>query len=83
MTALRRRQSPASSNTAILEITWEDTQTGDLVGPLGAIPASGRQVSLPAVWVVEVEGDTAKAVRHYFDLMTLLAQIGAVPAGTS
>jgi limonene-1,2-epoxide hydrolase len=44
---------------------------------------SGRQVSLPAVWVVEVEGDKAKAVRHYFDLMTLLAQIGAVPAGTS
>jgi hypothetical protein len=32
---------------------------------------------------MEVEGDKGKAVRHYFDLMTLLAQIGAVPAGAS
>ena len=77
------RNAIASGNTAILEITWEGTQTGDLAGPQGTIPASGRQVSLPAVWVAEVEGDKAKAVRHYFDLMTLLAQIGAVPAGTT
>ena len=77
------RSAMASGNTAILEITWEGTQTGDLISPQGTIPASGRQVSLPAVWVMEVEGDKGKAVRHYFDLMTLLAQIGAVPAGTS
>ena len=77
------RNAMASGNTAILEITWEGTQTGDLAGPQGTIPASGRQVSLPAVWVAEVEGDKAKAVRHYFDLLTLLAQIGAVPAGTT
>ena len=77
------RNAMASGNTAILEITWQGTQTGDLVGPQGTIPASGRQVSLPAIWVAEVEGDKTKAVRHYFDLMTLLAQIGAVPAGTS
>lgn len=77
------RSAMASGNTAILEITWEGTQTGDLAGPRGTIPASGRQVSLPAVWVTEVEGNKAKAVRHYFNLMTLLAQIGAVPPGTS
>ena len=77
------RSATASGNTAILEITWEGTQTGDLVGPQGTIPASGRQVSLPAAWVVEIEGEKAKAVRHYFDLMTLLSQIGAVPAGAS
>ena len=28
-------------------------------------------------------GNKVNAVRHYFDLMTLLAQIGAVPAGTT
>ena len=50
------RSAMASGNTAILEITWEGTQTGDLVGPQGTIPASGRQVSLPAVWVAEVGG---------------------------
>lgn len=77
------RSAMASGSTAILEITWEGTQTGDLVSPQGTIPASGRQVSLPAVWVAEVEGGKTKAARHYFDLMTLLAQIGAGPAGTS
>jgi len=73
----------ASGNTASLEVTWEGTQTGDLEGPQGTVPASGRQVSVPAVWVMEVEGDKGKALRHYFDLMTVLAQIGAVPAGAS
>ena len=77
------RTAMASGNTAILEVTWEGTQTGDMVGPQGTIPASGRRVSVPGAWVVEVEGDKAKAIRHYFDLMTLLAQIGAVPAGAS
>ena len=75
------RTAVASGSTVTLEITWEGTHTGDLVGPQGTIPASGRPVSLPAAQVVEVEGDKAKATRHYFDLMTLMAQIGAVPAG--
>jgi len=77
------RSAMASGNTASLEVTWEGTQTGDLEGPQGTVPASGRQVSVPAVWVMEVEGDKGKALRHYFDLMTVLAQIGAVPAGAS
>ena len=75
------RNAVASGSTVTLEITWEGTHTGDLVGPHGTIPASGRSVSLPAAQVVEVEGDKARSTRHYFDLMTLMSQIGAVPAG--
>ena len=76
----RVRNAVASGSTVTLEITWEGTHTGDLVGPQGTIPASGRSVSLPAAQVVEVEGDQAKSTRHYFDLMSLMTQIGAIPA---
>ena len=78
------RSAMASGNTAILEITWEGTQTGDLVGPQGTIScvrATGQPAS--RMGGGGKEGARPEAVRHYFDLMTLLAQIGAVPAGTS
>src|SRR5437899_471107 len=32
----------ASGNNAVLEITWRGTHTGELKGPLGTIPPTGR-----------------------------------------
>ncbi len=69
----------ASGNTVALEITWEGTQSGPLVGPGGTIPASGKRVVVPAAQVITFEGDRIKEARHYFDMMGLLQQIGAVP----
>jgi steroid delta-isomerase-like uncharacterized protein len=69
----------ASGGTAVLEITWEGTQTGDLETPGGTIPATGRRVTLPAVQVVVVSGGKVRETRHYFDLMGMLQQLGAVP----
>ena len=69
----------ASGNKATLEITWEGTHKADLESPAGKIPATGKHITVPAVQVVTVEGDKIKETRHFFDLMTLLQQIGAVP----
>ena len=69
----------ASGNTVTLEITWEGTQDGALEGPAGTIPASGKRVSMRAVQVLTFEGEQIKESHHYFDMMTLLQQIGAVP----
>ena len=69
----------ASDNNVCLEITWEGTHTGPLVGPAGTIPASNKRTKVAAVQVVTVEGGKVKLTRHYFDLMSLLQQIGAVP----
>jgi len=66
-------------DTVVLEITWQGTHTGDLVSPMGAIPPSGKRVNLSAVQVVRFKGDKVAETRHFFDLMTLLDQIGAVP----
>jgi steroid delta-isomerase-like uncharacterized protein len=67
------------ADTVVLEITWQGTHTGELVSPMGSIPPSRKRVNLPAVQIVRFRGDKVAETRHFFDLMTLLAQIGALP----
>lgn len=68
----------ASGNTVVLEITWQGTQTGPLEMPSGTIPASGKRQSTPAAWIFQFDGDKIKESHHYFDMVTLLQQIGAM-----
>ena len=70
----------ASGNTAVFELVWTGVHTGPLQTPTGAIPASNKPVEMPACQVVEVEGDKVKSTSHYFDMLTLLTQIGATGA---
>ena len=67
------------ADTVVLEITWQGTHTGDLVSPMGVVPPSRKHVNLSAVQVVRFKGDKVIETRHFFDLMTMLAQIGALP----
>ncbi len=69
----------ASGNNVALEVTWRGTHTGPLESPGGTIPASGKTVVTPGSWVFEFEGDKIKESRHYFDMVTFLQQIGAMP----
>ncbi len=66
--------------TAVLEITWAGTHTGPLATPAGEIPATGKKMSVAAVQIVETSNGKITEARHYFDLMTMLAQLGVVPA---
>lgn len=68
----------SSGDQVALEVTWEGTHQGELVGPQGTIPASGKSVRVQASQVCTVEGGKVKETHHYFDIMTLLQQIGAV-----
>jgi steroid delta-isomerase-like uncharacterized protein len=68
----------ASGDKAILEVTWEGTQTGPMEGPGGTLPPSGKRQTTPAAWVFEFEGDKVKESRHYFDMMSFMQQIGAM-----
>jgi steroid delta-isomerase-like uncharacterized protein len=69
-----------SGDTVVLEIIWEGTHNGELKSAMGAIPATYKRVKIPAVEVVTFKGDKIAETKHYFDLMTMLAQIGALPA---
>jgi steroid delta-isomerase-like uncharacterized protein len=67
-----------SDNMAALEVTWTGTHTGPLETADGTIAASGKRQETPAAIVFTFEGGKIKEDRQYFDLMTLLKQIGAL-----
>jgi steroid delta-isomerase-like uncharacterized protein len=65
-----------SGDTVVLEVTWRGTHKGPLQTPKGPIAATGNRIDVRACLVVEVAGDKAKEERHYFDMGTILQQIG-------
>ena len=69
-----------SGNQALAEMTFDGTFQGDMVTPGGTIPANGKRIEqFPTAFVYEVEGGKIKEIRQYFDVMSLLQQIGAMP----
>jgi steroid delta-isomerase-like uncharacterized protein len=67
----------ASGDTAILEVVWRGVHTGPLPTATGTIPPSNKRIEVPACQVIRIEGGKVKSFTHYFDMVTLLAQIGA------
>ncbi len=65
-----------SGNTVVIELTWTGTHTGPLQTPGGTIAPSGKTIHLRACQITEVANGKAQATRHYFDMATLLKQIG-------
>jgi steroid delta-isomerase-like uncharacterized protein len=66
----------ASDGSVTLELTWRGTHKGPLQMPNGAIQPTGKPIEIRACAVVEVAGDRARAQRHYFDIATMLRQLG-------
>lgn len=72
--------SYVDGDTVIMEMTWRGTHSGPF--PLGEgneIPASGVSIEVPAIMIATVKDDKVVKVRHLFDMLSLLTQIGAVP----
>jgi steroid delta-isomerase-like uncharacterized protein len=70
-----------SGNTVILELTWRGTHGGPLRTPAGEIPATGRTIEMRACQVVEVADGKVRGIRHYFDMATMLTQLGVNVVG--
>jgi steroid delta-isomerase-like uncharacterized protein len=66
----------SSGNSVVLEVTWNGTHQGPLQTPKGAIPATGKRIDIRACVVVEVAGEKVRQLRHYFDMATMLEQLG-------
>lgn len=64
----------------ICELDWEGTHTGVLETALGGVPATQRSARFKAMSVFVVRSNKIVEVRHYYDLLTLLSQLGAAPA---
>jgi steroid delta-isomerase-like uncharacterized protein len=69
----------ASGNAVVLEVTWQGTHTGPLVGPQGTIPASGKPQTTYSSWVLRFDRGQIQESRLYFDMLSFLQQIGVLP----
>jgi steroid delta-isomerase-like uncharacterized protein len=66
-----------SGNTVVLELTWRGHHNGPLETPEGTLRATGRPIELRACQVIGMERGKPASIRHYFDMATLLQQVGA------
>ena len=69
----------ASGNVVVQEITWAGTNSGPMETPNGTMPATGKSATVRAVMVSTFEGDKIKETHHYFDMMSMLQQLGVMP----
>jgi steroid delta-isomerase-like uncharacterized protein len=76
------RHAIASGNTVAQEVLWEGTHTGDMPTPGGVITASGKRISVPATLWYIFQGDKIQEIHHHIDIMTMMAQLGAMPASS-
>jgi limonene-1,2-epoxide hydrolase len=73
-----------SGQTVIGEWTDVGINTGPLTMPNGAsIPPTGKSRTVRGVDVLEIEDDQITSHRFYFDPMSVLAQLGLLPAAAA
>ena len=70
------RSYVAGNDTVVLELTWRGTHKGPLGTAMGNIAATGKSIEVRAVAIVELKGEKARSQRQFFDMATLLQQIG-------
>ena len=63
---------------AFAELAWGGTHDGKLETPFGALEATGKTANVSAALVYEVRDGKIASMHHYFDVLTLLGQIGAL-----
>ena len=73
------RTTLTGDGTVAQELVWEGTHSGPLAGPAGAIPPSGRRVSVAGTLWYAFEAGRVRSIRHHLDMMTMMQQIGAGP----
>ncbi len=70
----------ATEDQVVLEITGRGTNTGPLHLPTGDVPATGRSAEQRFCDVTQFRNGKIVSFHIYYDLMTLLRQLGLVPA---
>ena len=66
----------ARGDTVVLEVTWRGTHRGPLETPTGQIAATGKRIEIRACMVCKIAGGKAQSMRQYFDMATMLRQLG-------
>ncbi len=70
------RSGAVADDKVFVELEWEGTHDGTLEGPFGSIPPSGERGKVSAAQVITIRDGKIAELHHYFDLMTVLRQMG-------
>jgi steroid delta-isomerase-like uncharacterized protein len=70
----------ADDANAVMEFTGAGTHGGPLQTPAGEVPATGRPLTLQFCQFLELEDGKIARARLYFDAMSMLGQLGVLPA---
>ena len=69
----------ATEDQAVIEFTGRGTNTGPLHMPTGDIPPTGRYSELRFCSVNRAKSGKIVSIHSYYDVMTMLQQLGLVP----
>lgn len=72
----------AAGDQVVVEFVAIGTHTGPLMTPAGTVPASGNRVTLHVIEVHQWRDGKLSRMVNYQDSMSLLVQVGAIPAPT-
>ena len=68
-----------AGDQVIEEVVWQGTHDGDMLTPDGqTIPATHKNIAVPAVIVNTFEDGKLVAANNYFDMMTMMGQLGLI-----
>jgi steroid delta-isomerase-like uncharacterized protein len=70
----------ATGDAVAAEYDYRGIQTGPLAAPGGAIPPTGKRLDTKGCHVAQVRDGKFVSIRTYFDVATLLQQLGLMPA---
>jgi steroid delta-isomerase-like uncharacterized protein len=70
----------ATEDQVVVEFIGRGTNTGPLHMPTGDIPATGRHLDLRFCEVIQCRNGKNVSFHVYYDTMTMLQQLGLVPA---
>jgi len=69
-----------AGDDAVAEVEWTGTQKGVLEAAFGTVPASNKPVRVRGVMIYRFKDGKITEARGYYDALTLLKQLGAMPA---
>lgn len=69
-------QTMAGGNMVCVEVTWRGKHTGPLQLGDRTVDPTNRMIEIRACEICEVAGDKAQNIRHYFDMATMMQQLG-------
>ena len=66
----------ASDDTVVLEMRWRGTHKGPLNLPSGTVDPTNKSIDMRACQIIELKDGKTQSIRHYFDMATMLQQLG-------